>query len=75
LEKTFELMNEEKSIIDFLTADEFQQCADEMIEGVKSEAEQINRPVYFGDGTFCYEQWPNGKKYVLMTDKISVVRQ
>ena len=38
-------MNEEKSIIDFLTADEFQQCADEMIEGVKAEAEQINRPV------------------------------
>ena len=58
-----------QSVIDFLSQEEFEQRAEQMIEGIKAEAKALNRPVYFGDGKSFYEQWPNGKKYVLVTDE------
>ena len=68
-------METELSIIDFLNTDEFRQRAEKMIEGIEVEAKELNRPVYFGDGKFCYEQWPNGRKYVLITDKVAIIQE
>ena len=68
-------METESSIIDFLSTNEFRKRAEKMIEGIEVEAKGLNRPVYFGDGKFCYEQWPNGRKYVLITDKVAIIQE
>jgi hypothetical protein len=65
-------MEKEKSFIEFLSKDEYEQKAQKMIDDIQKEAKELNRPIYFGDGEFCYEQWSNGKKYVLLTDNITV---
>ena len=68
-------MKKETSFIEFLSKDEYEQKGQKMIENIKEEAKELNRPLYFGDGEFCYEQWSNDKKYVLLTDNITVSHQ
>ena len=65
----------ENSIVEFLTQEQYDQKAKAMIESIKNEARDLNRPVYFGDEQFCYEQWPDGRKYVLLTTDITVLHQ
>lgn len=69
------IMEKEKSFIEFLSKDEYEQKAQKMIEEIQNEAKELNRPVYFGDGEFCYEQWSNDKKYVLLTKNVTVTLQ
>ncbi len=68
-------MNSNVSVIEFLTEQQYQQKAEAMMEAIKSESIELNRPVYFSDGQFCYEQWPDGRKYVLLTDDVTVSHQ
>lgn len=68
-------MDNNTSIIEFLSQEQFQQKAEAMVVGMKLESKQLNRPVYFSDGQFCYEQWPDGRKYVLLTDAVTVTNQ
>ena len=68
-------MKKETSFIEFLSKEEYEQKGQKMIENIKEEAKELNRPIYFGDGEFCYEQWSNDKKYVLLTDNITVSHQ
>ena len=49
------IMEKEKSFIEFLSKDEYEQKAQKMIEEIQKEAKELNRPVYFGDGKLCYE--------------------
>ena len=65
-------MDTKPSFIEFLTEVEYQEKAQAMINNIAAEASALNRPIYFGDGKFCYEQWANGKKYVLLTDDVTV---
>lgn len=69
------LMEKEKSFIEFLSKAEYDQMAQKMIENIQKEAKELNRPIYFGDGEFCYEQWSNDKKYVLLTDNVTISHQ
>ena len=65
-------MESQPSFIEFLSQEEYREKAQSMIDNIAEEASVLNRPIYYGDGKFCYEQWSNGKKYVLLTDNVNV---
>jgi hypothetical protein len=40
-------MKKEKSFIEFLSEDEYEQKAQKMIDDIQKEAKELNRPIYY----------------------------
>jgi arsenate reductase-like glutaredoxin family protein len=58
---TFEeknVMKKEKSFIEFLSKDEYEQKAQKMIDDIQKEAKELNRPIYYAQA-FPHIHSPN----------------